>query len=284
VRHAAPGAASAPYLRKSSVTGSPACAPVPRSGAPPGLGLIGVHRIGLVVAAARMGDVVDAAAEGPLAPAVDDVERQRHADRDRRVQGGGQRPRRQRTSRSAPWRSAARGGRCRSPRDARRFGVEAFELGLQAFHRGVRGADSGGAGAALVSDFFLSLGSIGRACAQACRSRLPTQSWSGLFRRLPPSRTNQCRSRRGEDGFATTQRDPFAFLLTAPCEDERTPAHASLPLCLNAEAPLTSAAGLRISRSGYDFRTCTPPGTSRRPARPGRCHCAAKGCQRSQGR
>src|ERR1700739_960328 len=48
--------------------------------AAPRLGFIGVDREGFVVASARMGDVIHAAAERAPAPGVDDVERQRRLD------------------------------------------------------------------------------------------------------------------------------------------------------------------------------------------------------------
>ena len=46
-----------------------------------GLGFIGIDREGLVIASARMGDVIDAAAQRALAPAVDNVEGQRRLRR-----------------------------------------------------------------------------------------------------------------------------------------------------------------------------------------------------------
>ena len=50
------------------------------------LGLVGVHREVVVAAAARMGDVVRAAAERALGPRVDDVEDQRRVHGDGRMQ------------------------------------------------------------------------------------------------------------------------------------------------------------------------------------------------------
>ena len=50
------------------------------------LGLVGVDRLGVVVAPAGMGDVIDAAAERAAVPGVDEVEGQRRVDRDGRVQ------------------------------------------------------------------------------------------------------------------------------------------------------------------------------------------------------
>src|SRR4029077_2766244 len=46
------------------------------SGEPPSLGLIGIDRLGLVVASARMRDVIDAAAERPAIPGVYQIKRQ----------------------------------------------------------------------------------------------------------------------------------------------------------------------------------------------------------------
>ncbi len=56
---------------------------------PPGLGFVGIDREGLVVAAARMGDMIDAAAERTAVPSIVDVERQRRLN----VDGGLQRRR-----------------------------------------------------------------------------------------------------------------------------------------------------------------------------------------------
>ena len=50
------------------------------------LRLVTIDRKGIVVAAARMGDMVDAAAERAAVPGIDDVEGQRRMDRNRRVQ------------------------------------------------------------------------------------------------------------------------------------------------------------------------------------------------------
>ena len=60
--------------------------------APPRLRLVGVYREGLVVAPARMGHVIDAAAERAAAPAVENVEGERRVDVDVRMQGVRQLP------------------------------------------------------------------------------------------------------------------------------------------------------------------------------------------------
>src|SRR5262245_13231606 len=57
---------------------------------PPRLGLVGIDGKGLVVAAAGMSDVIDAAAERAAAPAIENVERERGVDAD-----NGMQPRRQ---------------------------------------------------------------------------------------------------------------------------------------------------------------------------------------------
>src|SRR5258708_15807457 len=53
---------------------------------PPRLGLVGIDRFGLVTAAAGMGDMIDAAAQRPAVPGVDQVKCQRRMDRYRRMQ------------------------------------------------------------------------------------------------------------------------------------------------------------------------------------------------------
>ena len=53
---------------------------------PPALRLVGIDREVLVAAAAGMRDVIDAAADRPLVPGVDDVEDERRVHRNRRVQ------------------------------------------------------------------------------------------------------------------------------------------------------------------------------------------------------
>ncbi len=60
---------------------------------PTGLGLVGVDGQAVVGAAARVGDVVGAAAQRTAAPAVDEVEHERGVDPDRRVQRRGRLPR-----------------------------------------------------------------------------------------------------------------------------------------------------------------------------------------------
>jgi len=56
-------------------------------------GLEAVDRKGLVVAPARMGDMIDATAERAAIPAIDDVEGQRRMNRYRRMQTIGRLPR-----------------------------------------------------------------------------------------------------------------------------------------------------------------------------------------------
>ena len=56
---------------------------------PARLGLVAVDREGVVAAPARMGDVIDAAAERAAGPGVEDVEGQRRIHRQHRVQRRG---------------------------------------------------------------------------------------------------------------------------------------------------------------------------------------------------
>ena len=62
------------------------------AGQPARLGLVGVDRLGLVVASAGMGDMIDAAADRAAAPGVDEVEGQRRMHGDRRMQRRGRLP------------------------------------------------------------------------------------------------------------------------------------------------------------------------------------------------
>src|SRR5580704_17308415 len=62
------------------------------SGAASSLRLVGVHRIGLVIASSRMRNVVNTTSEGAFAPAVEDVEGQRRVRRDGRMKRRSKRP------------------------------------------------------------------------------------------------------------------------------------------------------------------------------------------------
>ncbi len=57
-----------------------------KAGKPARLGLVGIDGLGVVGAAAGMGDMVDAAAERAAVPAIDQIERQRRMDGNGRVQ------------------------------------------------------------------------------------------------------------------------------------------------------------------------------------------------------
>ena len=59
---------------------------------PASFGFIRIHRKGLIIPAARMGNVIDATAERTRIPRVDQIEGQRHMDRDGRMQAGGRLP------------------------------------------------------------------------------------------------------------------------------------------------------------------------------------------------
>ncbi len=58
----------------------------------PRLRLIGIDREGIIAAAARVGDMIDAAAERAPVPTIDDVEGQGRIDRQGRMQAAGQLP------------------------------------------------------------------------------------------------------------------------------------------------------------------------------------------------
>ncbi|MCY1432161.1 hypothetical protein D9M71_481510 [compost metagenome] len=58
----------------------------------PALGFVGIDRQGLVIAPARMGDMVLAAAQRPAHPGVEQVEHQRRMHRDGRLQTIGRLP------------------------------------------------------------------------------------------------------------------------------------------------------------------------------------------------
>jgi hypothetical protein len=60
-----------------------------KPGQSPRLRLIGIDRLGFVVAAAGMGDVVDAAAERSAVPGINQVKCQRRMDRDGRMPEAG---------------------------------------------------------------------------------------------------------------------------------------------------------------------------------------------------
>src|SRR3981189_1361874 len=62
------------------------------AGQPPRLGLVGIDRLGLVIAPAGMGDVIDAAAERAAVPGVDQGECEWRMDPNGRVQPGGRLP------------------------------------------------------------------------------------------------------------------------------------------------------------------------------------------------
>src|ERR1700741_3998734 len=62
------------------------------AGEPPRLGFIRIDRFCFIIATARMGAVINAAAERAAIPAVNDVEGQRGVDRNGRMQTGGRRP------------------------------------------------------------------------------------------------------------------------------------------------------------------------------------------------
>ena len=59
-----------------------------KPGQPPRFRLIGIDRLGVVAAAAGMGDVIDAAAERAAVPGIDQVKCQRRVDRNGRMQPG----------------------------------------------------------------------------------------------------------------------------------------------------------------------------------------------------
>ena len=119
-------------------TGSPGCAPsggtLDRAGRvadgeearePPALRFVGVDRERLEAAAAGMRDVVGAAAERAPVPGVDEIEHQRRVNGDRRVQAARRLPRAiahagDELAVRARSDAAARAGRCRRRRAARR--------------------------------------------------------------------------------------------------------------------------------------------------------------------
>ena len=63
-----------------------------KPGQPPRLGLVGIDRLGLVVASAGMGDVIDAAAQRAAVPGIDQIKRQRRVNRNGRMQARGRLP------------------------------------------------------------------------------------------------------------------------------------------------------------------------------------------------
>ncbi len=128
LRRAAPSAAAVrssgvkvprPAKAGAAVCTAPGVAPmIPEAGNAAGLGGKGIDREVVVAAAARMGDMVGAAADRLAAPAVDDVEHQRRVRLDRRVQGRGRvaRPgsgRRRRIPPGGRCCAGPAGGRCR---------------------------------------------------------------------------------------------------------------------------------------------------------------------------
>src|SRR5258707_8348627 len=62
------------------------------TGAPPRFRLVGVDREGFVIAAAGVGDVIDAAPQRAVAPAIENIEGERRMDADHGMQRRRQRP------------------------------------------------------------------------------------------------------------------------------------------------------------------------------------------------